>query len=204
LIETSFQLFSKVGFFLFDLPDVIFSMNRNLFGEFDFSATGLAMRNRLDGYSSHIAPRADYALSETLAQLKTLGSILRAINLLHLVFVTLGLLGLIYLVTYFYMIQAFDFPQDLWYIKIDELHRQMLHHSIGDRDVAYLVLFLFAFIADNVVLRAGKCMRRAEDHSMAVIGAFVACIPGLSTVSLPFGVMALRQLLKRPVEKKFN
>jgi hypothetical protein len=172
----------------------------------DFNAYGtqMAMRNRLDGYSAHIAPRADYSLPATMAQLKTLGSILRILNLLHLVFVTIGLLGLSYIVTYFYLIQAFDFPKDFIYVKIDELHRQMLNHAIDDRDVAYLILFLFAFIADNVVLRAGKCMKAAEDHSMAVIGAFVACIPVLNTVSLPFGLMALIQLLKPPVEKKFR
>ncbi|MCC6124487.1 MAG: hypothetical protein IT426_05980 [Pirellulales bacterium] len=172
--------------------------------EFDAYGAGMAMRNRFDGNSAHIAPRPDYALPATMAQLGMLGSILRVLNLIHVVFVAVGLLGLAYLVTYYYLIQAFGFPQDFWYLKIDELHRQMLHHPIGDRDVAYLVLFVFLFIADNVVLRAGKCMKRAEDHSMAVIGAFTACIPLLNTVSLPFGLLALILLLKPPVEKRFR
>jgi hypothetical protein len=172
--------------------------------DFDAYGGGMAMRNRLDGYSAHIAPRADYALPATMAQLRTLGGILRALNLVHLVFVTIGLLGLSYFLTYYYLIQAFDFPKDFIYVKINVLHRQMLNHPIGDRDVAYLILFVFLFIADNVVLRAGKCMRTAKDHSLAVIGAFLACIPGLNTVSLPFGLLALVQLLKPPVEKKFR
>jgi hypothetical protein len=171
--------------------------------EFDVFGAGLAMRNRWDGYSAHIAPRADYALSATMARLKTLGSVLWILNLLHLVAVAIGLLGLLYLVTYYYLIQAFDFPKDIVYLRIDELHRQLLNHPIDDRDVAYFFLFLFAFIIDNVILRAGKCMSAAEDHSLAVIGAFLACIPVLNTVSLPFGAMALLLLLKPEVEKKF-
>jgi hypothetical protein len=172
----------------------------------DFKAYGpmLAMPNRLDGYSAHIAPRADYSLLATMAQLKTLGTILRALNLAHLLFVTLGLLGLLYMVVYYYLIRVFDFPIDFTYLKINELHRQWLCHPIGDRDVAYLILFTFLFIADNVVIRASRCMKTAEDHSMAVIGAFLACIPVLNTVSLPFGLMALLHLLKPPVEKKFR
>ena len=172
--------------------------------EFEFFGTGLAMPSRRDGYAAHIAPRADYALFATMAQLKTLGSTLRVLSLVHLVFVTVGLLALLYLVTYFYLIQAFDFPKDFSYVKINELHRKVLNHPIGDRDVAYLFLFVFAFIADNVVLRAGKCMKVAEDHSMAVIGALVACVPVLNTVSLPFGLMALALLMKPAVEKKFR
>jgi hypothetical protein len=172
--------------------------------EFDFYHAGMAMRNRFDGHSAHIAPRADYSLAATMSHLKTLGSILRAINLFHLIFITIGLLGLLYIVTYYFLIQVYDFPQAFVYIKINELHCQLLNHPIDDRDVAYFFLFLFLFIADNVVLRAGKCMRIAEGHSMAVIGAFVACIPVLNTVSLPFGLMALIQLLKPPVENKFR
>ena len=172
--------------------------------QFDEYGAGRAMRNRFDGYSAHIAPRADYALPTMMAQLKTVGGILRVVNLVHLVFIALGLLGLLYLVTYYYLIQAFNFPKDFIYVKINELHLGLLNHPIDDRDVAYLILFLFLFIADNVVMRAGKCMRLAEDHSMAVIGAFVACIPILNTVSLPFGLMALVLLSKTPVEKRFR
>ena len=104
------------------------------------------------------------------AHLKALGSILRVLSLVHLVFVTIGLLTLLYLVTYFYLIQAFDFPKDFSYAKFNAIHRQVLNHPIDDRDAAYLFLFVFAFIADNAVLRAGKCMKVAEEHSMAVIG----------------------------------
>jgi len=171
--------------------------------EFDAYGAGLAIPNRPGRYSAHIAPRADYSLVATMAQLKTLGSILRVLNLAHLVLVTVGLLGLLYLVTYFYLIQAFDFPKDFSYVKINEFHRQLLNHPIDDRDVAYLVLFVFAFIADNVVVRAGKCMKDAEDHSTA-LSAFIACIPVLNTVSVPFGLMALVLLLKPPVEKRFR
>ncbi len=172
--------------------------------ELDAFGAGLAMRNRLDGYSAHIAPRADYSLAATMAQLKTLGSILQVLNLVHLVFITIGLLGLSYILTYYYLIQAFDFPQDFIYVKINEFHRQLLNQPINDRDVAYLVLFVFLFIADNVVLRAGKCMKVAKDHGMAVIGSFVACLPVLNAVTLPFGLMALILLSKPAVEKKFR
>lgn len=164
----------------------------------------LAMPNRFDGYSSHIAPRADYSLLDTMSHLKTLGIILRALNLVHLLLIAIGLLALLYMVIYYYLVQALNFPVDFVYLKINELHCQWLGHPIGDRDVAYLILFTFLFIADNIVFRAGRCMKTAEDHSMAVIGAFLACIPVLNTVSLPFGLLALLLLLKPPVEKQFR
>jgi hypothetical protein len=170
---------------------------------FDSYGDGLAMPSRLDGYSVHIAPRADYALPIEMARLKTLGSVLWMLNLLHLVLVTIGLLSFLYCLTYYYLIQAFDYPQDFVYLKINEIHRQVLSHSIGERDVAYFFLLLFVFIIDNIILQAAKCMRNVEDHSLAVIGSFLACIPVLNMVSLPFGLMALILLLKPPVEKKF-
>jgi hypothetical protein len=172
--------------------------------EFHAYGTSLAMTNRRDGYAAHIAPRADDDLPMAVSRLKMLGSILRILSLFHVAVVTVVLLGLLYLVAYYYLIQAFDFPKDFFYEKIDALHLRMLNHPIGDRDVAYLILFVFLFIADNVVLRAGKCMRNLEDHSLAVIGAFLACIPVLNTVSMPFGLMALILLSHPLVEKKFR
>jgi hypothetical protein len=172
--------------------------------EFHLYGADMAMRNRFDGYAAHIAPRTDESLVAEMTQLKAFGSILRLINWVHLVFVTIGLLGMAYLVTYYYLIRIFDFPKDVIYARINEAHLQWLNHPINDRDVAYLVLFTFVFIADHVVLRAGKCMRLAEDHSMALIGAFVACLPVLNTISLPFGLAALVLLLKPSVEKRFR
>jgi hypothetical protein len=172
----------------------------------DFRAYGtqLAMPSRSDGYSSHIAPRRDELLAATLAQLKTIGSLLRILNCAHLALVTIGLLAFAYIVTYYYLILAFDFPQDVVFAKLSRLHAQCLNHPIGDRDVAYLILFTFLFIADNVVLRAGRCMQRAEDHSMATIGAFLACLPVLNTVSLPFALTAMILLMRPSVEKTFR
>jgi hypothetical protein len=172
--------------------------------EFDSFSIGLAMPTRLDGRSSHIAPRTDYALPAMMSQLRILGRILTALSFAHLLFVAVGLLILTYILTYYCLIQAFDFPKDFSYLKIDEIHRKLLNHPIDDRDVAYFFAFVFVFIADNVVWRAAKCMRTAKDHSMAVIGAFVACIPVFNTISVPFALMALLYLLKPTVEKKFH
>lgn len=162
------------------------------------------MPGRSDGYSSHIAPRRDEPLAATMAQLKAIGSILRVLNSAHLALVAIGLLAFAYVVTYYYLILAFNFPKDFVFAKLCDLHAEWLNHPIGDRDVAYLILFIFLFIADNVVLRAGRCMQRAEDHSMATIGAFLACLPILNTVSLPFALTAMILLMRPSVEKEFR
>jgi hypothetical protein len=208
LIGAFFQLFSRIEGISVDFPvfdSLTFFHHTFLMGD-DFRSFGatLAMPGRGDGYSAHIAPRADYELPTMMLRLKILACILRILNWIHVALAAVGLLGFSYLVIYYYLIQVVNFPKDTIYEKISELHLQVLHHPIGDRDVAYLVLFLFLFIADNVVLRACKCMSKAEDHSLAVIGAFVACVPLLSTFSIPFGCVALFLLLKPAVEKKFR
>jgi branched-subunit amino acid ABC-type transport system permease component len=172
----------------------------------DYHAFGarLAMPDRSDGYSSHIAPRRDESLAATMAHLKAMGTILRVVNFAHLALVAIGLLAFAYVVTYYYLILAFNFPRDFVFAKLCDLHVQWLNQPIGDRDVAYLILFTFLFIADNIVLRAARCMQRAEDHSMATIGAFLACLPVLNTVSLPFGLTAMILLMRPPVEKAFR
>jgi hypothetical protein len=125
----------------------------NAFRQF---GSGMAMRNRLDGYGNHITPRPDNSLAMQKLRLRTLGSLLWAFSLLHLVFVTLLMLGALYLATYYYLIQLVDFPKEHFYLQINELHHQWLHHPIDDRDLAYFLFLLIVFVVDNLILQGGN------------------------------------------------
>jgi hypothetical protein len=67
-----------------------------------------------------------------------------------------------------------------------------------------LIGLIVVLSIECLIVRAGYCMKTAQDHSMAVIGAFLASIPFFNPLSVPFGVTALILLSNPELEKKFG
>jgi hypothetical protein len=118
-----------------------------------------------------------------LNSIQIMGSILLWLNVLHAIALAACILGLIHAIVQAMPVQVFGNP----------INKELS-----------LIVLIMILSAECLIIRAGYCMRVAQDHSMAVIGAFLACIPFFNPFSIPFGVTALVLLLNPEMEKKFG
>jgi hypothetical protein len=145
-------------------------------------AASAEMQSGYDAFSNRAIPRRVKTPRNTLNSIQILGNVLLWLNLVHAIALAAGILLLVNAIAQAMPVQVFGSP----------INKELT-----------LIILIMVFSADCLIIRAGYCMRVAQDHSMAVIGAFLACIPFFNPFSVPFGVTALVLLLNPEIEQKF-
>jgi phage FluMu protein Com len=145
-------------------------------------AANASMNSGLDAFSARTIPHRVKTPRNTLNSIQILGNLILGLSLIHAIALAAGILFL-----------------------VNAIAQAMPVHVFGNvigKELT-LVILIMVFSADCLIIRAGYCMRVAQDHSMAVIGAFLACIPFFNPFSVPFGVTVLVLLLDPEIEQKF-